>query len=197
MGFLGNSSESIDRKIASDLLENLFERPNSPGLNLAALNIQRGRDHGLPGYNHFRLACGFSNAPTFYHTRNEIKNARTRRILKSLYNDNPAIADLWVAGLAEDPVNGGTTGPTFQCIIKRQLQLLRDGDRFFYENANVFNKPQLTEIRQVSLSRVYCDNLQVVSIQRNAFLSGSDIVRRVSCHQIQKLDLTKWKGMFN
>ena len=196
LGLLGNSSESIDRKLASDLLERLFERPNSPGLNLAALNIQRGRDHGLPGYNSFRLACGLSNAPTFNQTIGEIKDRKTRQMLRTLYKNDPAIADLWVAGLAEDPVNGGTMGPTFQCIIKKQMERVRDGDRFFYKNENIFNKEQLATIQKVSLSRVYCDNLNVVSIQRNAFLSGSPRVPRVSCDQIPKLDLTKWKGEY-
>ena len=196
LGLVGNSSENIDRKLASDLLENLFERLNSPGLNLAALNIQRGRDHGLPGYNSFRLACGLSNAPTFDQTKGQIKDKKTREILKTLYNDNPAIADLWVAGLAEDPTNGGTIGPTFQCIIKKQLELVRDGDRFFYLNEIVFSKEQLAVIRQVSLSRIYCDNLKVVSIQKNSFLSGSSSVPRVSCDQIPKPDLTKWKGIY-
>ena len=134
LGLLGNVSQRVDRELAKGLLNNLFERPGSPGLNLAALNVQRGRDHGLPGYNAYRRFCGLKDAKSFYDTRDEIPSRHNREILSKLYNNDPNIADVWVAGLAETPAFIGLVGQTFKCIILEQMRRLRDGDRFFYES---------------------------------------------------------------
>ena len=196
LGLLGNESQTFDRQLADGILNHLFERerPRSPGLNLAALNIQRGRDHGLPGYNAFRQRCGLKNATSFSDTAKEIVNLKNRRLLSELYNDDPNLADLWVAGLAETPVDGGIVGATFGCIIREQMKRVRDGDRFYYENSDVFSEEQLTEIKKTSFSRILCDNLKnIVSVQRDSFQTGTEY-NRVSCNGIPGIDLNQWKN---
>ena len=44
-----------DRFVSGEVTNTLF-----PGIDLVARNIQRGRDHGLPGYNEFRDYCGMN-----------------------------------------------------------------------------------------------------------------------------------------
>lgn len=193
LGLLANESQSTSREIAAGLTKHLFQQPESEhGFDLAALNIQRGRDHGLPGYGAWRRECNLSHADIFQETTYEIKNATSRQILHDLYED-VEYADLWVAGLAEDPLPEAMVGPTFHCILKEQFRRLRDGDRFWYENG-VFTVEQLDEIGKTSLSRVLCDNIYgIVSVQKDSFIAAKDELKRVECTQIPRMDLTKWR----
>lgn len=194
LGLLANESQGTNREMAAGLTKHLFQQPESEhGFDLAALNIQRGRDHGLPGYGAWRRQCNLSHADIFQETNYEIKNATSRQMLHDLYED-VEYADLWVAGLAEDSVPGAIVGPTLHCIIKEQFRRLRDGDRFWFENKGVFTEEQFDEIIKTSLSRVLCDNVfGIVSVQRDAFIAATDELKRVECTQIPGMDLTKWK----
>ena len=195
LGLLGNVSETIDRGMAEGLTKHLFQQPGSEhGFDLATLNIQRGRDHGLPGYGAWRRECGLHEATYFEDTEYEITSTKARNILDELYG-SVENSDLWVTGLAEDHIPGAMVGPTFHCIFKRQFSRLRDGDRFWYERPGVFTAEQLAELKKVTLSRVICDNLySVVSIQPDAFLVASNETQRVECRfGLPVLNLTKWK----
>lgn len=57
--------QKMDRFFSNQLRNHLFEGDPGDALDLGALNIQRGRDHGLPGYNKFRELCGLFPAAFF------------------------------------------------------------------------------------------------------------------------------------
>lgn len=61
-GLIADPSEQCDRFMAPDLRDHLFETADFNGFDLAALNIQRGRDHGLPSYNAYRKKFGLNEA---------------------------------------------------------------------------------------------------------------------------------------
>lgn len=42
------------------------------GLDVLAVDIQRGRDHGLPGYTQYRTLCGLPAATGFQQLTNVI-----------------------------------------------------------------------------------------------------------------------------
>jgi len=42
--------------------------------------------------------------------------------------------DAFTGGLAETAPTDGLVGPTFACIIGKQFQFLKFGDRFFFNN---------------------------------------------------------------
>ena len=126
----------------------LFQSPNfTSGLqiDLAATNINRGRDHGIPSYNQYRQYCGLGLATSFADLSNTMSDQSIAK-LKSVYATVNDI-DLWVGGLAEgafiadNKINdtfrpgGSVVGATFNCLLTKQFIELKKGDRFFYENA--------------------------------------------------------------
>ena len=93
-------------------------------------SIRRGRDHGLADYNTVREAYALPRVTNFDQITS---NVELRGKLQALYGSVDNI-DLWVGGLAEDHVPGGSVGETVRAIISDQFERLRDGDRFFYLN---------------------------------------------------------------
>ena len=60
--------EAWDEVFAEDIINHLFEmskNDKASAMDLIALNIQRGRDHGVPGYNSYREECGLPKAFDF------------------------------------------------------------------------------------------------------------------------------------
>lgn len=44
------------------------------GFDIVAINIQRGRDHGIPDYNSMRVHCGLPKATSFDDLSNEMES---------------------------------------------------------------------------------------------------------------------------
>ena len=121
--------QELDVYIVDEVRDFLFGPPGAGGFDLASLNIQRGRDHGLARYNDVREAMGFERAATFADIS---RDRRVRQRLASVYA-SPDDVDLWTGGLSEDRTGEAMLGPLFASIVATQFVALRDGDRFWYQ----------------------------------------------------------------
>ncbi len=163
----------IDTQVVDDVRNFLFGAPGSGGMDLAALNIQRGRDHGLANYNKVRVAYGLPQVRTFAEITSDVA---LQQSLKAAYGTVDKI-DLWVGGLAENHAQSASVGATFQRIIANQFMRLRDGDRFWYEKD--LSGATLAQVRSTTLATVIRNNTTIDQLQNNVFYFRTAISGRV------------------
>ncbi|HVT91167.1 MAG TPA: peroxidase family protein [Tepidisphaeraceae bacterium] len=168
-----DNSQQLDVKIVDPLRNFLFGPPGSGGLDLASLNIQRGRDHGLADYNSTRAALSLPKVTSFAQITSD---PELQQKLQSVYGDVNNI-DLWVGGLAEDHVRGSNLGPTFQRIVADQFTRLRDGDRFWYQRS--LSGADLRMVENTSLADVISRNTTTTNLQDNVFVFNTTISGKV------------------
>ncbi|MBP7000029.1 peroxidase family protein [Amaricoccus sp.] len=174
-GMSTTKSQKVDTFYVEDIRSFLFQAgpPGSPlfGQDLAALSIQRGRDHGLPSYNEARVALGLTQKTSFNQITNDSAVAAK---LSALYGGDISKVDLLVGGLAEDPVAGGMVGETFRAGLIDQFVRLRDGDKFFSLQRG-FDANELNELWSTKLSDIIARNSDVADIQDDVFVAYNRI----------------------
>ncbi|XP_060081901.1 lactoperoxidase-like [Ylistrum balloti] len=169
----------------ADAIENhLFENKGPFGLDLSALNIQRGRDHGLPGYISYLKLCFDSQPGEFSELYNH--DAEAQELLKKVYSDVEDI-DLFAGGMTEKNVEGGHVGGTFGCLLGKQFQALKEGDRFWYQNS--LNRRQKRNVDKVSLSKILCETFKLDEVPEDPFLLSDE---RTKCSELDDIDLKHW-----
>ncbi|XP_029024779.1 eosinophil peroxidase [Betta splendens] len=181
-----------DHMLVDALRERLFQFVQALTLDLGSLNMQRARDHGLPGYNAWRRFCGLSQPRNQAELGRVLNNNDLARRILELYG-TPANIDVWMGGVAEPFVQGGRVGPLLACLIATQFQRIRQGDRLWWENTGVFTPRQRTALASASLSKIVCDNTGVTTVPTDAFSLLSSSNRQVNCRNIRRLDLSAWR----
>ena len=160
--------QEVDVYIIDNLRNFLFAVPGvgTFGLDLASLNIQRGRDHGLPDYNSIREHYLGQPAQHFGHITND---PLVRSNLIEMYSGDINNIDPWVGLLSERQLNGKSVGRTLHAILKKQFEALRDGDFFFYKNDPFFNNQAVNQIEDTQLSEIIERNTNLDRLPRDVF----------------------------
>jgi hypothetical protein len=158
-----DASQAMDVRIVNDLRNLLVE--GGGAVDLAVLNIARGRDLGLGTLNETRAALGLDPYTDFSQITTDTATVEALREVYATVDD----IDLWTGGLAEGHQDGSFIGPTFGKIITDQFVALRDGDRFWYENQG-FDAETLAEIQSTSLSDIILRNTDTQYLQEDVFV---------------------------
>ncbi|KIH65900.1 animal hem peroxidase [Ancylostoma duodenale] len=191
MGLVGAESMAFDRHITDAVRNHLFAKPGGPltGIDLPAVNIQRGRDHGVQPYNEYRRARTFDDLRT---TMDESSIEALKKVYASVDD-----IDLFPGIMSERPMKGALVGPSLACIIGEQMQRLKKCDRFYYENdvpATRFTPDQLAEIRKTTFAKIICSNSQYArKIQPNVFLMADELTNApATCSELPDTDFFEW-----
>ncbi|XP_001603559.2 uncharacterized protein LOC100119851 [Nasonia vitripennis] len=194
-GLVYQAMQKSDASFHEEVTEYLFRSDNHYGMDLEAIDIQRGRDHGIPGYNAYRDICRLGRSEDFHGLINEISLDNIEK-LQSLYAHVDDI-DLLVGATLETRVPGSLLGPTLQCLIGEQFYRSRVGDKYFYNNANFphsFSPEQFEEIKKSSLASIICDlGDAVYEVQSDPFRISSYKNPTIQCFNLPKMNLEAWK----
>jgi len=185
-------SPAMDASMNNNVLDFLFcddehgqcHIPGGFGQDLGARNIQRGRDHGIPGYNKYREYCKLEKIESLTEdgrpSNINIKN--WKNILRAYQNGNVDDIDLFVGGLAETSLPRALVGETFACILGEQFQKLKEGDRFFFTLHSNFGgdhtkglPPNLKKfVRDRSLGNILCQHTDMATVPAEVMLLGGE-----------------------
>ena len=168
-GLGDQAAQENDAKMVDELRNMLLGPPGAGiALDLASLDIQRGRDHGLLNrYNEARFSYSLPPVDSFADlTSDPVLQAQ----LESVYGTVDNI-DMWVGIISEDHMPGSSMGALGTAILSTQFQRLRDGDRFFFTADDFFDDPfygSLVDLEGHTLSQVIRLNT-ANAVQDNVF----------------------------
>jgi hypothetical protein len=187
-GLAFQTGQEVDVHLVDGIRNNLFGNVGGGGIDLGALDIQRGRDHGLPDFNNllnaFRTGTPYASFADFAARNPQAAAAGIVAKLEALYPTDPLdpgntginAIDPFIGMLAEDHLPGSNVGPVLNAIIRNQFLRLMDGDRFFYTGDAFLQLPEVKavlDINTVTLGKVITWNTGATGLQDNVFFDRS------------------------
>uniref|UniRef100_A0A182JQD8 Uncharacterized protein n=1 Tax=Anopheles christyi TaxID=43041 RepID=A0A182JQD8_9DIPT len=180
---LGQNAMSLDTAYVDDLAHLLFGVRNV-GLDVLALDIQRGRDHGLARYTDYYTLC--SGKPvTGWADLERVLKPDDLEIVRTSYATVHDV-DLIVGAIAEWPAKGATVGPTLSCLIREQID-----SSFGMDGEQQDDGRMDAVLAEYSAARFMCDTAQVERVQRDIFRVPAVDNPQIRCAQLPPLDLAR------
>ena len=164
-GMATQVEQDLDCKVINDVRNFLFGPPGAGGLDLASININRGRERGLPDFNTIRADFGLTPYANFYELNPDSAIANAMLQVYGDIND----VDAWVGMLAEAHMSNALFGETIMKIMETQFAALRDGDRFYFENDAALSADEIDEIKNGTLHDIIMRNTNITLMQQNVF----------------------------
>jgi peroxidase len=153
-GFVRQRHEKLDCQVADGVRNFLVvDQPGPVGtfFDLPAINVERGRELGLPGYNDAREGFGLPRVTSY----SQAFDADAASRLGSVYS-TPDEVDLFAGVICERARGPAHTGPLATTIIHRQIEDLRNADRFWYEN--ILTREEVRGVEKYTLHDVIVNN---------------------------------------
>ncbi len=159
LGASKKKAKEMDSEMVDEMRRHLFG--HNITLDLAALNIIRGREHCLPSfcdiyeYIHKRYPYDWEDI-----TDDSILKRKLQHVYGNDFKEVCKKADPWIFALCEKPVNGALLGPTSVKLIAEQFAHIRDTDSYFYlwDSVTMYYR---TRIHNTKLSSVILRNTNI------------------------------------
>ena len=212
MELIYEPSQRNDASMTSEMSNHLFANKDPPmgPSDLASINIQRGRDHGLPGKRkqknnrdfYIIIILGFCA----YYRRIQDKShdcrlgwdfpykgfdVQTWEKFQEIY-DHPSDIDLFTGGISQMNESGSQLGKVFWAMIREQFRRTMKGDRFFFNHKKSddlqgvgFTDEARKIIRDRTMSGVICDTTGLTKVPINVFHMNSETI---DCTETAKID---------
>ncbi len=160
-----------DTKYTSGLRNSMFGDPGFGGLDMCAIDIQRGRGHGLPDYNTLRSTIGLGKINNWSEIMPQ--NTSDFNNLVQVYPNIDEV-DPIIGMYAEPHLPGGVLGETMHALLLDQYQRLRDGDILYFENDKEI-APYINQITQSSLAKIILRNTEITAMQCEVMYAVSSV----------------------
>jgi len=171
-GDADGNGQAMDLPAIDPIRNLLFGNGIIGGQDLIALDVQRGRDHGIPDYNTLRAAVGLPKLTSFSQITSD---EEVQAALAIAYPGGVDTIDAFEGGSAENSTDDSDVGPLFQAVMADQFERLRDGDRFFYLNES-FDREETALFNEANtLTKVIEANTSVTNLQSDAILFHASI----------------------